>query len=270
MRYPLRLIIIFVIGILFCFFSFIGEPERDHFFYGKIEGGRNANQIVEHHIITLSNNDNTKFADWVAYKLNIQSISGESVTERKWKRDPQLEASQTLEPRDYTGAYKYLDTDRGHQAPLASFKGTKYWYETNYLSNITPQKSNLNRGSWLRLENAVRDYIKATRDPLYVITGPVYERYIGELPQCKKSHVIPSGYWKIVTTNTKSGIKIAAFFFNQDIKRGSPISNHLTTVDSLEIRTKLDFFPKMPTAIQDSLEAIYEAGWFLNAITKKK
>ena len=45
--------------------------------------------------------------------------------------------------------------DRGHQAPLATFKG-KNWQETNYTTNITPQKPQLNRGVWLDLERYER------------------------------------------------------------------------------------------------------------------
>ena len=60
-------------------------------------------------------------------------------------------------PDDYTGANAALGTDRGHQAPLASFAGTDHWRDTNVLSNITPQASALSQGPWARLETRVRD-----------------------------------------------------------------------------------------------------------------
>ena len=35
----------------------------------------------------------------------------------------------TLEPADYRVANAALQTDRGHQAPLASFTGTDHWQD---------------------------------------------------------------------------------------------------------------------------------------------
>jgi len=83
--------------------------------------------------------------------------------ERKWKADPWLDDDETLEPGDYS---KFNDDDsiperdRGHQAPLAAFKGTVYGWQTNYLSNITPQNAALNQGPWVDLEAKVRDFAK--------------------------------------------------------------------------------------------------------------
>ena len=75
-------------------------------------------------------------------------------------------------PSDYTDTNAELGTERGHQAPLASFTGTAHWKDTNYLSNITPQKAALNGGAWGLLEQRVRNL---AQDPsvtaVYVMTG---------------------------------------------------------------------------------------------------
>ena len=78
-----------------------------------------TNDIVIRDIYILSSNDATKFADWVAYRVTREAI-GRSES-RNWKSDPWLADNETLEPPDYTGANAALGTDRGHQAPLASF-----------------------------------------------------------------------------------------------------------------------------------------------------
>ena len=104
-----------------------------------------SNDLVIRDIYILSSNDATKFADWVAYRVTKGTI-GPSKS-RNWKADPELSDDETLEPNDYRGAHAALNTDRGHQAPLASFSGTPSWESTNYLSNITPQKSALNQGA---------------------------------------------------------------------------------------------------------------------------
>jgi len=120
------------------------EIHCKHFFCGYPVGTPETNDLIIRDIYALSSNDETKFVDWVAYRLDKETVLGNAQTKRIWKKDPWLDDAETLEPPDYKSAHQILQTDRGHQAPLASFKGSKYWAETNYLSNITPQKSHLN------------------------------------------------------------------------------------------------------------------------------
>jgi endonuclease G len=137
-----------------------------------------------------------------------------------WKAAPLLEDRETLEPDDYTDANAVLHTDRRHQVPLASFTGTPFWRDTNYLSNITPQKSDLNQGAWATLEGRVRDF---ARQPgvvgVYVMTGPLYERPMPELPRADEAHMVPSAYWKIIALPDGATAKVTAFYFDQDTPR---------------------------------------------------
>jgi endonuclease G len=173
----------------------------------------NRNDLVFTHIYALSNNPKTKFADWVAYEVN--PINYGVSPGRDWKSDPLLPESETLEESDYKGANKSkLEADRGHQAPLASFAGSRYWYEANYLSNITPQNKDLNQGPWKNLEDAVRN--AATYEhPLYVITGPLYNKEMPKLPGADEDAQVPSGYFKVIYD--KSGG--VAFVMGQDSGR---------------------------------------------------
>lgn len=93
---------------------------------------------------TLNNNGSTKFANWVSYK--ITKASAASGRSRDWRTDPDIPAGETLDPVDYNGANVALKIDRGHQANLASMAGVADWQTLNYLSNITPQKAELNQG----------------------------------------------------------------------------------------------------------------------------
>jgi endonuclease G, mitochondrial len=60
----------------------------------------------------------------------------------------------------YPGASAAHCYQRGHRAPLASFKGADAARKLNYLANITPQTANLNAGPWARLEEAGRDKVR--------------------------------------------------------------------------------------------------------------
>lgn len=121
----------------------VPEIHCKHFYFGYPLGAPATNDLIIRDIYALSSNDSTKLADWVAYQLDAETVFGDANTSRNWKSDPWLDETETLEPEDYEQAHDVLGTDRGHQAPLASFKGTAKWRETNYLSNITPQKSDL-------------------------------------------------------------------------------------------------------------------------------
>lgn len=237
------------------------EIHCKHFFYGCPVGTQESNDVIIHDIYALSSNDSTKFADWVAYRLDHVTVFGDVTTSRNWKADPWLDADETLEPDDYTEAYATLEMDRGHQAPLASFKGTNCWYETNYLSNITPQKSDLNQGPWQRLEGKVRDLVGAG-SIVYVITGPLYERDMPSLPQADETHRVPSGYWKIITVEADS-IRCASFVFDQDTPRDADILDHLSTIDGVEALSGLDFLCELP----DSTEAMVESNAFQSWVT---
>ncbi len=229
------------------------EVYSRHCLAGCPEGFPDRNELVIRDIYVLRNNPETKFADWVAYRVTAETIGPSQI--RVWRADPWLPASSTLEPDDYRGANAALRTDRGHQAPLASFAGTAHWRDTNYLSNITPQSSALNQGPWVRLETAVRNLAQqAAVDSVYVMTGPLYERQMPSLPEADEPHRIPSGYWKIVATQNGSSITTAAFVFDQDTPRNADMCSHVATVDAVEQRSGLDFFRALPDAAETALE----------------
>lgn len=217
-----------------------------HCLKGCPTGAPVTNDLVVREIYALSNNGTTKFADWVAYRVTRETMGTSQDLNRTWRSDPALESSDTLEPNDYDGAFNSLDTDRGHQAPLASFADTVFWRTTNYLSNITPQKSDLNQVPWVDLESAVRDAVY-TLGSLYVVTGPLYgtESTPDEemtLPGSNEGHDVPSAYWKVVAT--ESG-RTAGYLFDQETPRDVDFCD-LTfsrTVDELETITGLDLFP---------------------------
>ena len=230
------------------------ELHADRCLHGCPSGAPMTNDIIGRDIYVLSSNDSTKFADWVAYRVTASTIG--PTAERVWRSDPWLADNETLEPNDYRGAFAALNTDRGHQAPLASFTSTEDWETTNYLSNITPQKSALNRGPWLRLEAAVRTLARAAPGAVHVMTGPLYEREMPPLPGADESHRVPSGYWKIVATETADAIKIAAFAFDQETPRraGFCEERFVTSVRTIESRTGLDFFHALTREEQNSIE----------------
>lgn len=232
------------------------EIHSDLCMHGCPSGSPATNNIITRNIYILSSNDSTKFADWVAYRVTKDTIG--PTQKRTWRADPRLADDETLEPKDYDGAFAALKTDRGHQAPLASFTATSSWKATNYLSNITPQKSELNQGPWKKLEDAVRALAKKPdTSAVYVMTGPLYEREMPALPKADESHKVPSGYWKIISTEKNGIIKVAAFLFDQETERRAKFCEQrfITSVRIIESKTGLNFFRALPEKEQEELEA---------------
>ncbi|MBV1929676.1 MAG: DNA/RNA non-specific endonuclease [Gammaproteobacteria bacterium] len=203
-----------------------------------------GNDLIFKHVYALSNNPTTKFADWVAYEVNVVNFGASPG--RIWKSDPLLDDDETLEIMDYDGANKALKVDRGHQAPLASFASSRYWSELNNLSNITPQSSALNQGPWKQLESAVRKGVEY-RHSLYVITGLLYENTMEviTLPQSDEPHVIPTGYFKIIYELDGNAV---GFIMKQDIIKTADYCGKKVSIDSIreKIRFSLPSFIESP------------------------
>jgi endonuclease G len=204
---------------------------------------------------TLNNNGSTKFANWVAYKITKETPA--SGRPRNWKTDPDIPAGETLNPVDYNGASVALKMDRGHQANLASMGGVSDWQTLNYLSNITPQKAELNQGAWARLEDQERNLSKAPDvDAVYVATGPLYEKHIGSLPGTNKIHTIPSGYWKVIFTgSTPANGLYASFIMEQNTPRSASFCGLQVTVDEIEERSGLILWSNLPEGVQADLKS---------------
>ncbi len=253
--------VIFVTGLLFlgvvAYTQHRPEIHCKHFLYGYPYGAPATNDLIIRDIYALSNNDSTKFADWVSYRLTPDETEGESVKTRNWQPDPWLEEHETLEPRpdDYKGANAALKTDRGHQAPLASFKGAMTVLETNYYSNITPQYANLNQGAWVKLEVMVRGYVSQYGE-VFVMTGPLYEKEMPALPMADEPHRIPSGYWKILARESEAGIRVVGYIFEQETPRNVQVSDHLVSIDEIERRCGLDFFWELEDEMESELEGV--------------
>lgn len=230
------------------------EIHTFHCLQGCPMGAAATNDLIVREIYTLSSNDLTKFADWVAYRVTRTTIGSSGA--RAWKPDPWLAEPETLEPNDYDGAPKALKIDRGHQAPLASFSGTPQAAETNYLSNITPQRADLNQGSWVRLETKERELaLSAGIAAVYVLTGPLYESPETALPKANEPHRVPSGYWKVIAIDSGGPIQVSSFIFDQETPRAENHCNMRKPLEEIERRATLRLFPRLKQRNFQKLDA---------------
>lgn len=203
-------------------------------------------------IYTLSSNDFTKLADWVAYRITPQTIAA-SRDSRNYRIDPWLDPSETLSEPQYEGGSSALGIDHGHQAPLAAFSGTTSWEDTNYNSNMTPQASGLNRGPWQRLEGWERSATLQTMGPVYVLTGPLFERLMKPLPAGPAHHRVPSGYWKVIAL---ADGRMSAFIMDQNVPQNGRHCDYRVPLLHLELRARLALFPARGNVQMSALDAL--------------
>lgn len=223
--------------------------------------------LLIHNIFIISFDLEKKFPVWVAYQLSPSIVWGDLKAERKYVMDPFLSSTQSLKPKDYKGASncdgKKKGYDKGHLAPLGSFKASAYAYQAQYLSNIVPQTRKLNQGPWRKIEEQARDFVKKGNE-VRILTGPIYGKEgKNKIPPCWKAaqgklEEIPSSYWKIIAFKHKSKIKTCSFLLPQDIKnqKDHP-KKYIVKWKKIEQRTGLNLFTGIKKPVQQDCNFLF-------------
>ena len=167
--------------------------------------------------------------------------------EDNFRPDPEIPTgSATL--ADYRGS----GYDRGNLAPAADMSfSVKTMDESFYMSNMSPQRGEFNRGIWKDLEAQVRSFAISEGD-VYIVTGPV-------LPQKKSLTIgasqvtVPERYYKVVWDRTPPEKTIG--FILPNAGSSNSLQSYAVTVDVVEAATGLDFFSEIPQPQQEQLES---------------
>ncbi len=212
--------------------------------------------LIHHRYFTLSYNEKYEQADWVMYTLVADSLARPRFPRHdRFRPDPAV-GSGSATPSDYRRS-RY---DRGHLLPAAAMSWSKEALrETFYMSNMSPQKPQFNRGIWKQLETRVRDWAVENKQ-LFVVTGPVLQE---GLPTIGENRVaVPRYFYKVILDLKEPDIKSIAFVLSNEQHR-APLAQFAVTVDSVERLTGIDFFPQLPQFWEDSLESQLQLkNWF--------
>lgn len=206
-------------------------------------------QIIRHIGHTLAYNEKTRTPQWVAWELTKAETEGKEKREDFFQPDPDVRGSK-VQHGDYIGS----GYDRGHMAPAADMKWNKQaMEEAFYMSNICPQDHSLNAGVWNTLENQCRTWARRY-GKVYIVCGPIYNgkrrtEYIG-----KRRVKVPDAFFKVVLIYEARKTLAMGFFFENESGQ-QPLTHYMTTVDSIEQATGIDFFPTLPDDIENKLEA---------------
>lgn len=243
------------------------EVHSVHAPFGIPAGAPASNDLIFRYSYTVSTNDDTKLADWVAYVVTREWLVDLTDPRRNYRTDPFLDEDETLEEGgaagDYEGAYAQYRYDRGHLVPLGSFHGSPFAEEVNYLSVLAPQIARLNRGPWKSLEYAVRRLVTHF-GTAYVLAGPYYDgsEPMPLLPGADEPHVVPTGYWMIVYTDDPGSPQVCGFAVPQVLPESYETEQFITTVDEIEEMTGLDFLSRLGDVTESSAEDRSGVEWF--------
>lgn len=200
-------------------------------------------------------------APWVAYPLckwNIGDNINREDRDDPWAVDPYL--SEKQQPVLYMRGFRSTSSrsyDRGHQLPSAD---RLYDYSSNdktfYGTNMTPQLSKLNQYFWRNLENKVRSWAYSS-DTCYVVTGCLTDGSTEyALDNVDKKITVPSHYYKAVLRYSKSTtlgfagyMGCAILLEHRDYGNGSNFKEYAISIDELEKKTGIDFYPNLSKLI---------------------
>ena len=206
-----------------------------------------ADTIVEREGYALGYIEKHEQSAWVQYVLTAEEVSRRTAKrEGCFRPDPAIPTGSAT-PQDYARS----GYDRGHLAPAADMSfSVKTMSESFYMSNMSPQAPQFNRGIWNKLEKQVRHFA-AREKRIVVVTGPV-------LPPDKSITIgvnqvtVPRYYYKAIYDTTPPGKMIAFVLPNKD--SSADLRSFAVTVDHVEELTGLDFFSSVPQPEQERLE----------------
>jgi endonuclease G len=188
---------------------------------------------------------------WVEYAITRKDLA-RVVAERTndYRADPALPVDQRARPADYDKS----GFDMGHMAPADDFVRSKKAMSTTFLlSNMVPQRPELNRNHWRGLEAAVQR-LANTRGSAWVVTGPVFAGNTIKTIGARKVGV-PTHCFKVVLTVQADGTKeIFAVVMPNTKSVNGDLAHYAQTVRFVEKLSGLDFFSALPQDERDRLE----------------
>ena len=272
MKYILRY---FWLGVFWvCFYSCSKDENNNsnNFATGIVElpALRNgANDVFITHSTTFKGQKVTSFSmeydkskkhsRWIAFRFDNQTRLQEATRSDEFIPDPSLDMEYQRTQVDF-GKKGY---DRGH---LCASADRLYQQEANdqtfYYTNMSPQRNKFNTGIWLTLEGQVQSWGRSctSSDTLYVVKGGTIDKedqirgYISN----DLSKPIPKYYYMALLFKKGDSFKAIAFWMEHtDTPKSTKLVDYALSIDELEEKTGIDFFPNLNDNLENALEATY-------------
>lgn len=224
----------------------VSSPTAHYVDLESVNGTPSVSTVKDYEGFRLSFNPLNKTPDWVGWELLGTEVDGSVTRSNKFHKDYDVEGCP--DPRDYTRS----GYDRGHLCPAADQKwSSQAMSDCFYMTNMAPQRKELNTGAWKTLEEKER--IWAKRDSaLVIVAGPIYtgqtDERIGEA-----GVRVPDAFYKCILAPYANPPRAIAFVYDNARCPGN-MANYVTTVDQVEAITGLDFYYNLPDEIENEVE----------------
>ena len=208
-------------------------------------------QVVRHLGYVVSYNSEKLSANWAAYELTSEEVSGKEPRVGVFASDPGVPGRQPV-----ASDYGESGWDKGHLVPAADMKWSPMaMEECFYMTNISPQNKKFNRGVWKSIEGLVRD-VAVRYGNVIVVVGPVFTTDDG-LGCIGASRVpVPNAFFKVLLVN--NGAYEAVGFYCENVGEKKDLASYAMSVDQIEEITGIDFFHSLPDGVEEVLENHYD------------
>lgn len=226
--------------------SWMGVPQAQQWY-----AWQTLNRTLRHQGFLIGWSDLRANPLWSTYRLT--PVEGVSVEPRPGHFESDWRILWPAGPDEYTGS----GYDRGHMAPnyaIAAVHGREAQLDTFLMSNISPQRPDLNRRVWQRLEAEVIENFTERLGTLWVTTGPIFDDRITRMASWIE---IPDAFYKILVApgDGRTPVRMLAFIVPQGVRGDEPLERFVVSVNEVEARTGLDFFSELPEEAERALEA---------------
>lgn len=233
-------------------------------------------KILVNHAYAIGYSEEHKIPLYAVYRLGNTDGSAEQYDdrsfERHFERPKKFQIDLRTDARVHHEDYTSSGFDRGHIAPnfvLRRQYGHLAQLESFLMSNIAPQKPDLNRGIWQKAEKRIATKIaeddqgpKSDDDITdhWVISGCI----MGEAPDTVKDTgiAIPEAFYKIIVRRSsyyERSLKAVAVFYSHTPVNGE-FEEKFVSVREIEEMTGLDFHSNLPDKLEKKLETT-KYGW---------
>lgn len=208
--------------------------------------------VINHKAMSLCYSEEHEQAKWVVHIVTPDIVDGNVSRTNDFRKDSMV-TTETAVKKDYW----HSGYDRGHLAPSADFRWSRTALsESYYYSNMSPQKPELNRQSWAKLENTIRAYVSNSNEQVFVVTGGVLTDGLPTIGENKVS--IPEYYYKVVLDYEGDEKKGIAFLLPNG-KSQYPLFSYAVSIDSVEALTGINLFPALSADEEKAIEGSFTA-----------
>jgi endonuclease G len=213
--------------------------------------------LLDRQWFVVSYNPKRNVANWVAWKLQASDLGPVSRTNR-FHRDEALGANfRKVDPSDFL----HSGYDRGHLCPSGDRTSSpEANHATFVMTNIHPQRHDLNAGPWEALESWSRDEARKHK-VLYIVAGGIFSP---TPPTIGHDVAVPEKSFKVLVeldpNQGPSDVRldtpaVAVMMPNQAGIIDRAWTEFLTSIDDVERASGYDFYDRIPKSVQDAIEA---------------